>query len=71
MLELRGLTEAKILLRQIAPFEQAWQLGNVARYASSFIKSEALGYFSIALVGVASHISESLPLSSITLKVSR
>jgi hypothetical protein len=54
MLGLRGLTEAKIWLRQIAPFEQAWQLGNVARYASSFIKSEALGYFSIALVGVPS-----------------
>ena len=66
MLGLRGLTEAKILLRQIAPFEHAWQLGNVARYASSFIKSEALGYFSIALVGVAIHISESLPLASIT-----
>jgi hypothetical protein len=58
MLGLRGLTEAKIWLGQIAPFEQAWQLGNVARYASSFIKSEALGYSASRLSACHPHKRE-------------
>ena len=45
MLGLRGLTEAKVSLRQTAPFEQAWQLRNVARYASSFVERQALSGF--------------------------
>ena len=58
MLGLRGLTEAKIWLRQIAPFGQAWQLGNVARYASSFIESQRLGDLCIVRIGMAVDISD-------------
>jgi hypothetical protein len=36
------------------------QLGDVARYASSFVKRQSLGGLSIALVGVAVHISDGL-----------
>ena len=37
--------------------KQVWQLGDVARYASRFIKSQRLGDCSIALVGMAVDIA--------------
>jgi len=43
------------------PFaQQAWQLRNVARYASRFIKCEALGNFGIALIRMTIDISDGL-----------
>ena len=38
------------------------QLGDVARYASSFIKRQPLSSFGIALVGMTIHIGDSLPI---------
>jgi len=45
----------------LIPFsEQAWQLGDVARYASSFIERQPLAGFSIALVGMTVHTGQGL-----------
>jgi hypothetical protein len=49
------------------PFEQVAELRNVARYASSLIKRQPLGGFSIALVGIAVHIGDRLLFASVTL----
>ena len=40
--------------------EQAWQLGDVARYPSCLIERQPLRGFSIALVGVAVDVTEAL-----------
>jgi hypothetical protein len=45
---------------KLPPTRQRWQLGDVARYASSFIKRQPLSGFSIALIGVTVHISQAL-----------
>ena len=43
------------------PFaQQAWQLGDVAGYAPSFIEGQRLGDLSITLIGVAVDIGECL-----------
>ena len=41
-------------------WKQGWQLGDVARYASSLIKGQRLGDLSIALIGGAVDIGEAL-----------
>ena len=40
--------------------EQVWQLGDVRRYASSFIESQTVGDLCIVRIGVAVDIGESL-----------
>src|SRR5262249_32897149 len=41
-------------------FQPRGQLGDVRRYASSFVKRQPLGSFSIALIGVTVHIGDRL-----------
>src|SRR6516165_1675016 len=68
----RGVLVIVTLIREIALGCKAvvrsgfaWQhrqLSDIARYASSFIKSQPIGNLSIALVGVTVDISEGLPV---------
>ena len=55
------------------PFaQQAWQLRNVARYASSFIKRQSISDVSIALVGMVVHVGlASMTLVRHSAKISR
>jgi hypothetical protein len=52
----RGFVGSKLR----APCRVRWQLRNVARYASSFIKSQCVGDSSIAWIGIAVDISQAL-----------
>ena len=45
---------------QLALSQQLWQLGDVARYASSFIQRQPIAGLSIALIGMTVHIGEGL-----------
>jgi hypothetical protein len=53
-----SLKEAPDSLGPLA--EQLRQLGDIARYASSLIKSQRVGDSSIARIGMTVHISQAL-----------
>jgi len=46
----------------LAHTEWLWQLGDVVRYASSFVKTRRVGDSSTARIGITVHIRDALPV---------